>query len=69
MTKPLDLPLWEGPCAYAARTETGYDIIVYSTNCVQHHSVGEVASSDRAEQITRRLNAYPRQTRSAFNLL
>ena len=61
--------LWEGPCAYVVKTGDRYEIIVHSTNCVTHLSVGIVDDAARAESICRRLNAYPKQTRHAFKLL
>ena len=61
--------LWEGPCAYVIRTGECYEVIVYSTNCVTHKPAGITEHADRAESTCRRLNAYPRQTRTAFGLL
>jgi len=61
--------LWEGPCAYARRVRECYEIIVYSTNCVQHIHAGTTDDGARAESVCRRLNAYPRQTRAAHGLL
>lgn len=61
--------LWEGPCAYVVKTGDCHEIIVHSTNYVTHKPAGITEHADRAESICRRLNAYPRQTRAAFNLL
>ncbi len=61
--------LWEGPCAYVKVTNKGHEIIVHSTNYVTHVSAGFTEHADRAESICRRLNAYPHQTRRAYNLL
>lgn len=61
--------LWEGPVAYAVKTRDVYEIIVFSTNYVEHVSLGRVDDGARAEIICRRLNAYPRQTRAAHGLL
>ena len=62
-------PLYEGPCAYAVPAKAGFDVIVYSTNAVQHMRAGTVPNAARAERLCRRLNAYPRQTRQAHGLL
>ena len=61
--------LWEGPCAYVVRTGECYEILVHSSNCVTHKPAGITEHADRAESISRRLNAYPRQTRAAYGLL
>lgn len=61
--------LWEGPCAYVTRVRECYEIIVYSTNCVVHKPAGITEDGARAESICRRLNAYPKQTRRAYDLL
>lgn len=62
--------LWEGPCAYALRhAHNRYDIIVYSTNSVDHVLAGETDDGARAESVCRRLNAYPRQTRQFHGLI
>lgn len=60
--------LWEGACAYAVRDRNGYRIIVHSSNYVRHVEVGRLPPGEggRAERVTRRLNAYPRQ---AYGLL
>ena len=63
------LILWEGPCAYVRRVRECYEIIVFSTNCVQHVGAGKTEDGARAESVCRRLNAYPRQTRAAHGLL
>ena len=63
------LPLYEGPCAYAVPAKAGFDVIVYSSNAVQHVSAGTVPDAARAERLCRRLNAYPRQSRQAHGLL
>ena len=68
-TKDETLALWEGPVAYARRVRESYEIIVYSTNCVVHKPAGKTDDPARAESVCRRLNAYPRQTRAAFDLL
>jgi hypothetical protein len=62
-------PLYEGLCAYAVPARAGFDVIVYSTNAVQHMRAGTVPDAARAERLCRRLNAYPRQTRQAHGLL
>jgi hypothetical protein len=61
--------LWEGPCAYVIRTRECYEVIVFSTNCVNHVAAGKTDDGARAESICRRLNAYPRQTRQFHGLL
>lgn len=61
--------LWEGPCAYVRKTRECYEIIVFSTNCVTHKLAGTTQNADRAEQVCRRLNAYPRQARQFHGLL
>lgn len=61
--------LWEGPCAYVKRTRGCYEIIVHSTNYVTHKPAGITDDAAQAESICRRLNAYPRQTRTAFGLI
>ena len=67
--------LWEGPCAYVVRTrycyeiEDCYEIMVFSSNCVTHQSAGITYDGEKAESICRRLNAYPRKTRSSYGLL
>ena len=61
--------LWEGPCAYVRKVRECYEIIVYSTNSVTHKSAGITDDGARAEQICRRLNAYPRQTRHFHGVL
>jgi hypothetical protein len=63
------LPLYEGPCAYAVPAKAGFDVIVYSSNSVQHVSAGTVPDAARAERLCRRLNAYPRQSRQSHGLL
>ena len=63
------LPLYEGPCAYAVPANSGFDVIVYSSNAVQHIRAGTVPDAARAERLCRRLNAYPRQSRQAHGLL
>ena len=63
------LPLYEGPCAYAVPAKAGYDVIVYSSNAVQHIRAGTVPDAARAERLCRRLNAYPRQSRQSHGLL
>lgn len=60
--------LWEGDCAYALATKAGYEVRVHSSNHVIHILAGETADRERAERLTRRLNAYPRQTRAAYGL-
>jgi hypothetical protein len=62
-------PLYEGPCAYAVPANTGFDVIVYSSNFVQHIRAGTVPDEARAERLCRRLNAYPRQSRQSHGLL
>jgi hypothetical protein len=62
-------PLYEGPCAYAVETREGYEVIVYSTNCVRHLMAGVAKTAAQAERVTRRLNAYPDQTRKFHGLL
>lgn len=62
-------PLYEGPCAYAVPANSGFDVIVYSSNAVQHIRAGTVPDAARAERLCRRLNAYPRQSRQAHGLL
>ena len=53
------LILWEGACAYTVRNgDDDYDIMIHSSNHVVHILVKNVKEGDRAEQITRRLNAY-----------
>lgn len=64
-----DNPLWEGSCAYAVKVADGYEIIVFSTNCVRHVVASVAATGDRAESVTRRLNSYPKQTRYSVGLL
>jgi len=61
--------LWEGPCAYVRRIRDCYEIIVHSTNYVTHKPAGKTDDGARAESVCRRLNAYPRQTRTAYGLL
>ncbi len=62
--------IWcEGECAYVRTVRDCNEIIVFSTNCVNHRSAGQTDDSARAESICRRLNAYPRQTRAAYGLL
>ena len=61
--------LYEGPCAYAVPAKAGFDVIVYSSNAVQHIRAGTVPDAARAERLCRRLNAYPRQSRRAHGLL
>lgn len=61
--------LWEGDCAYVERRGAEYDVVVFSTNCVTHAVVRTLREGDRAEQICRRLNAYPANTRRSFGLL
>ena len=61
--------LYEGPCAYAVPAKAGFDVIVYSTNAVQHVSAGTVPDAVMAERLCRRLNAYPRQSRQFHGLL
>ena len=63
------LILWEGPCAYVRRVRECYEIIVFSTNSVQHVVAGKTDDGARAESVCRRLNAYPRQTRAAHGIL
>lgn len=62
-------PLWEGACAYAVRAGSTYEIVVFSSNHVRHVVAGTSESADRAEIVTRRLNAYPDRTRRAYGLL
>jgi hypothetical protein len=62
-------PLYEGPCAYAVPVKAGFDVIVYSSNSVQHVLAGTVPDASRAARLCRRLNAYPRQSRQAHGLL
>lgn len=65
-----ELILWEGPVAYVRRIrDDHYKIMVFSTNHVEHIVAGTTNDSARAESVCRRLNAYPRQTRKAFNLI
>lgn len=66
---PNQTILWEGPCAYVVKTGGCYEVIVYSTNCVTHRPAGITEHADRAESTCKRLNAYPNQTRTAFDLL
>jgi len=61
--------LWEGPAAYARRIGGEYEIVVYSSNCIEHKLAGTTDDGARAESVCRRLNAYPRQTRMAHRLL
>ncbi len=62
--------LYEGPCAYAVcKARDVYDIMVYSSNSVTHVLAGVATSEAQAERVTRRLNAYPRQTRQAHGLM
>lgn len=61
--------LYAGACAYVLRKPGVYEIIVHSTNYVEHVLAGTVNDGARAEQICRRLNAYPRQTRDFHGLL
>lgn len=62
-------PLFEGPACYATQGKAGYEIVVYSSNAVQHVLAGTVPSLERAETLCGRFNAYPRQTRQAFGLI
>jgi hypothetical protein len=62
-------PLFEGPCAYAVKAKRGYEVIIYSTNAVQHVSAGAVPDVARAERLCRRLNAYPAKARQFHGLL
>lgn len=61
--------LWEGPCAYVIRTKDCYEVIVHSTNYVTHKPAGITEHAERAKKTCDGLNAYPRQTRQAFDLL
>lgn len=68
MSKPENV-LWEGSCTYAVANRDGTcDVVVYSTNCVTHLKIGTLPS-DRAEILCRRMNAYPANTRRAYELL
>lgn len=69
MTEREPIILWSGECAYAVRTNETYEIVVHSTNYVEHVTAGIVDDGARAESICRRLNAYPRQTRHFHGLL
>lgn len=62
-------PLFEGPCAYAVKAASGYDVIVYSSNAVQHVFAGTVPDVGRAERVCRRLNMYPAKSRAAHGVL
>ena len=63
-------PLFDGGCAYARSIHaTRYEIIVYSSNHVEHVQADLVRSSEHAARICKRLNAYPRQTREYHGLL
>lgn len=68
MTKSPEA-LYEGPCCYAVANRDGTcDVVVYSSNCVTHLTIGTIAA-DRAEIMCRRMNAYPNNTRRAYELL
>ena len=62
-------PLFEGPCAYAVKAKSGYEVIIYSTNCVEHVSAGITPNLELAEIRCRRANAYPAQWRKFYKLL
>lgn len=69
MTKEPNI-LWEGACAYVVRkNDSSYDIMIHSSDHVTHILGGNVNTGDRAEQICRRLNAYPNNTRKSYGLL
>lgn len=61
--------LWEGPCAYVHAVRECHRIMVHSTNHVTHVCAGTTDDAGRAEQICRRLNAYPDNTRLHYGLL
>lgn len=71
--KPLRMKnstiLWEGECAYVCRTGECYEIMVYSTNSVNHRPAGITDNAARAESTCKRLNAYPRHTRQSYGLI
>lgn len=66
---PDQIILFEGACAYVVRTKECYEIIVHSSNYVTHKPAGITEDAARAESVCRRLNAYPRQTRTTYGLL
>jgi hypothetical protein len=61
--------LYAGECAYVIRhSDNDYEVVVHSTNHVQHVSAGHLKEGDRAEIVCRRLNTYPRQARAFHGL-
>jgi hypothetical protein len=68
MTKSENM-LYEGACCYAVANRDGTcDVVVFSSSCVTHKTIGTLPG-DRAEILCRRMNAYPVNTRRAYELL
>lgn len=61
--------LFEGSCAYAIRKEESYEIVVFSSNYTTHLAAGQALTTQQAERVCGRLNAYPQKTRAMHGLL
>jgi hypothetical protein len=61
---PDTVILWEGECAYVARTGGCYEVRVFWGDL--ERPAGLTDCGARAESMCLRLNAYPHHTRSAF---